>query len=317
MISDYEILVTIIVPIFNTESFLPRCFDSISKQTYTHLEILLIDDGSTDNSLSICNDYKNRDNRINVFSQNNRGASSARNTGLDSSHGDYVMFVDSDDWIAPNMVEVLVKDIKEEKVDMVISQVPYDRHISEAKKMDKIETMSILLNRAWWSPYGKIFSKTAIQDIRFPKATISEDYVFMLHTILNCETIYYTPECFYHREIREGSLSRLSISERKFEEFDNVSYVANFIRQNYPQFRQPAEARMAETSLKLLFAIYGSKKEAVFRNQQKMLIHSIRNNIIRYIPNNNILMKTRTLLLMSTNSLGSKMAYNLYSLISK
>ena len=173
--------------------------------------------------------------------------------------------------------------------------------------------MSILLNRAWWSPYGKIFSKTAIQDIRFPKATISEDYVFMLHTILNCETIYYTPECFYHREIREGSLSRLSISERKFEEYDNVSYVANFIRQNYPQFRQAAEARMAETSLKLLFAIYGSKKEAVFRNQQKMLIHSIRNNIIRYVPNNNILLKTRMLLLMSTSSLGSKMAYRLYS----
>lgn len=306
-------LVSIVVPIYNTECFLDRCLKSITGQTCTDLEIILVDDGSTDTSSDIAERYESKDKRVRLIKQANRGASSARNTGLDSSHGDYVMFVDSDDWIDSNMVEVLVKDIKEEKADMVISQVPYDRHISEVKKMDKIETMSILLNRAWWSPYGKIFCKTAIQDIRFPKATISEDYVFMLHTILNCETIYYTPECFYHREIREGSLSRLSISERKFEEYDNVSYVANFIRQNYPQFRQPAEARMAETSLKLLFAIYGSKKETVFRNQQKMLIHSIRNNIVRYVPNNNILLKTRMLLLMSTSSLGSKMAYRLYS----
>ncbi len=310
-------LVSIVVPIYNTERFLDRCLKSITGQTYTDLEIILVDDGSTDTSSDIAERYESKDKRVHLIKQANKGASSARNTGLDTAHGDYVMFVDSDDWIDPNMVETLLNDIKENKADMVLSQVPYDKHVSERKKLDKDESLSMLLYGAWWGPVGKLFSKTAIQDIRFPKATISEDYVFMLHTILNCETIYYTPECFYHREIREGSLSRLSISERKFEEFDNVSYVANFIRQNYPQFRQPAEARMAETSLKLLFAIYGSKKESVFSNQQKMLIHSIRNNIIRYIPNNNILMKTRTLLLMSTSSLGSKMAYNMYSQISK
>ncbi len=306
-------LVTIIVPIYNTGSFLYHCIDSILEQTYSKLEIILVDDGSTDQSAKICKEYEEKDCRITFLHQVNQGASFARNSGLEVAHGDYIFFVDSDDWIDTNMVETLINDIQEHEADMVISQVPLDKQISKSMMIGKMEALPILLEGAWWSPYGKIIKKTIIENIRFPKATISEDYVFMVHTVLKCESIYYDSRCFYHREIREGSLSRMALSKRKFEEYDNVSYVAQFIRENYPQYRKPAEARMAETSLKLLLAIHDSKGEDDFSSQQKRMIHSIRSNIFRHMTNNCIHIKTRLLLLMSTTSRGSKLASRLYS----
>ena len=306
-------LVTIIVPIYNTGSFLYNCIDSILEQTYSKLEIILVDDGSTDQSAKICKEYEEKDCRITFLHQVNQGASFARNSGLDVAHGDYIFFVDSDDWIDTNMVEALINDIQEHEADMVISQVPLDKQISKSMMIGKMEALPILLEGTWWSPYGKIIKKTIIENIRFPKATISEDYVFMLHAILNCEHIYYEPQCFYHREIREGSLSRLELSKRKFEEYDNVSYVAQFIRENYPQYRKPADARMAETSIKLLFSIYSNRKTHEFSQQQHMLVKSIRSNIFQYITNREILIQTRVLLMMSTTTFGSKMAQHIYS----
>lgn len=306
-------LISIIVPIYNTERYLDRCLTSIMNQTYSLLDIILVDDGSTDGSTKISEQYISKDSRFRLIKQKNMGASVARNSGLNAAKGDYIMFVDSDDWVAPYMVEALINDIQDHEVDMVISQVPLDKQFSKNMMIGKMEALPILLEGTWWSPYGKIIKKAIIENVRFPKATISEDYVFMLHTILNSNHIYYDSRCFYHREIRKGSLSRLSLSERKFEEYDNVSYVADFIRKNYPQYRQLAEARMAETSLKLLFAIHESKQQSNFSNQRKMLNTSIRNNITKYLPNHNILLKSRLLLLMCTTSWGSKLAHCFYS----
>ena len=298
-------LVSIIVPIYNTEEFLDRCLQSIVSQTYKNIEIILVDDGSTDCSLGICKEYASKDNRVKLLSQPNGGASAARNNGLGNAQGDYVMFVDSDDWIELDMVQNLLDAIKAKETDMVVTQVPLDNVIPNSKTLGKMEALPILLNGTWWSPYGKLFDRSIISGIRFPKATISEDYVFMMHTILKCEQIYYDCRCFYHRETREGSLSRLALSKRKFEEYDNVSYVAQFIKENYPQFRKPAEARMAETSLKLLLAIYKNDSIKEFKEEAQMLVGSIRNNIFHYTFNNNILLKSRLLLIICTSNFGS------------
>lgn len=308
-----QFLVSIIIPIYNTEAYLGRCLQGIVCQSYKNLEIILVNDGSTDRSTDICKEYASKDNRIKYLSQSNSGASSARNNGLDHAQGDYVMFVDSDDWIDSNMVEELVEDIIKHKTSMVISQVPGDIVVPSDMTVEKFQALETILGGAWWGPVGKLFRKDIVDDIRFPKATISEDYVFMLHAILNSEQIYYKPQCFYHREIREGSLSRLELSKRKFEEYDNVSYVAQFIRENYPQYRKPAEARMAETSIKLLFSIYSNRKTHEFSQQQHMLVKSIRSNIFQYITNREILIQTRALLMMSTTTFGSKMAQHIYS----
>lgn len=312
--ADSQLLVSIIIPIFNTEKYLERCIMSLVSQTYKRLEIILVDDGSNDGSLAISEKYVSEDSRVRLLKQSNRGASAARNAGLDVAQGDYIMFVDSDDWIDTNMVESLIADITQNHAEIIISKVPGDKHVlEEDKAINHISAIGLVTKGAWWGPVGKLFKNSAIRGHRFPKATISEDYVFMVKVLSSAKTVFYKNQCFYHREIRKGSLSRLSLSERKFEEFDNVSYVADFIRKNYPQYRQLAEARMAETSLKLLFAIHESKQQSDFSNQRKMLNTSIRNNITKYLPNHNILLKSRLLLLMCTTSWGSKLAHCFYS----
>lgn len=308
-------LVSIIVPIYNTRTYLNRCLKSIIEQSYPHLEIILVDDGSTDDSVAICKEYAARDNRIRFFSQQNGGASTARNKGLDHAEGDYVMFVDSDDWIDNDMVEVLSNKMTSSHASMVISDVPGDKKNFESiRTLDSHQALSNVLQGAWWGPVGKLFLRKAIGGLRFPKATISEDYVFIVELLLSLKgNVIYVPHCHYHRVTRAGSLSRLALSERKFEEFDNVSYVARIIKENHPQFKKPAEARMAETSLKLLFAIHKNGKAKEFSHQQRKLVNSIRKNFFQYIPNNHIPFKSRMLLLMCTTIFGSKTAYHLYS----
>ena len=223
------------------------------------------------------------------------------------------MFVDSDDWIDDDMVEALVDVIQTSKADMVISQVPQDKAFPRNQTMDAIEALSILLGGTWWSLYGKLFSRSAIRGLLFPKPTISEDYVFMLHSILKCEKIYYAPRCFYHRETRAGSLSRLALSKRKFEEYNNVSYVARFVKEHHPHLSKLSDARMAETSLKLLFCIYANGEPAEFKSEQQKLVKSIRSNITHYVFNKEILPQSRLLLLMCFTSSSARIAYKTYA----
>ena len=111
-------LISVIVPVYNTEKYIEKCVMSILNQTYKNLEIILIDDGSTDNSPQICDSLAEKDNRITVIHQPNGGVSSARNIGLDNTHGDYITFVDSDDYIEPNMIEFLSENIGDTNIAM-------------------------------------------------------------------------------------------------------------------------------------------------------------------------------------------------------
>ncbi|MBO4821131.1 MAG: glycosyltransferase [Prevotella sp.] len=308
-------MVSIIVPIYNTGSYLNQCLKSIVEQTYSYLDIILVDDGSTDDSVSICKDFASRDNRIRLFSQQNGGASAARNLGLKHTIGEFVMFVDSDDWIENVMVERLIQEMTSSQASLVISNVPGDKKTYEDTiTMESYKALGLLLQGAWWGPVGKLFLKKHIGKLRFPKATISEDYVFMAELLSKDGIVFYTPHCYYHRETRDGSLSHLALSKRKFEEYDNVSYVARFIKENHPQFKKLAEARMAETSLKLLFCIYANGDPMAFRDERKKLVKSIRSNIIYYVFNKEILAKMRLLLLMCITSPSARMAHKAYML---
>lgn len=113
-------LISVIVPVFNAQRFLPKCIGSILNQSYKNLEVLLIDDGSTDKSLEICKKYEQKDNRVVVISQENGGVSSARNNGLRRANGEYICFVDSDDWIPKKSIELLYRAILVEDSDLAV-----------------------------------------------------------------------------------------------------------------------------------------------------------------------------------------------------
>ena len=119
-------MISIIVPVYNTEKYLDQCIQSILSQTYTDFELLLIDDGSTDSSGVICDRYAEQDSRVRVFHKPNGGVSSARNIGLDNTKGEWITFLDSDDWIAPSMLDEVYKTAMVNDADMVFVDINYN-----------------------------------------------------------------------------------------------------------------------------------------------------------------------------------------------
>ena len=113
-------LVTIVVPVYNVEKYLRKCLNSIVNQTYENIEIICVDDGSPDNSINILNEFAQSDKRVKIIRQENQGLSGARNTGINNAIGKYIMFIDSDDWIELNMVELMVNKIENENLDLVV-----------------------------------------------------------------------------------------------------------------------------------------------------------------------------------------------------
>lgn len=190
--------VSIIVPVYNTEKFLRRCIDSILAQTYTDFELLLIDDGSKDSSGTICDEYAEKDTRVRVFHKANGGVSSARNVGLDNARGEWVTFVDSDDYIEENFLKSFDGNLDADLVvgNMVICEdgkLPRNikvgilpgiySHIQSALKGN-------LNSSAFFAPWGKLFRKESVADLRFnTKMRIGEDNHFNLLFLAQCKDL--------------------------------------------------------------------------------------------------------------------------------
>ena len=170
--------VTIIVPVYNAEKYLEKCIKSLINQTYNNLEIILIDDGSLDKSWNICNNFAKKDTRIKVYHKENGGVSSARNWGLSNSSGKYILFVDSDDWLEDNMIEILYREIEEQKVDVSIcnffcndekSQKINDKTNNKIISDDRKEKIKYLFEESLFGGYlwNKLIRKSIIGDIVF------------------------------------------------------------------------------------------------------------------------------------------------------
>lgn len=295
-------LISVIVPVFNTAFYLRRCLDSLLAQTYHNTEILLVDDGSTDDSGKICDEYATKPH-FRVFHINNQGASQARWLGLAKATGDYVSFVDSDDYVSPDYLSTLFR--LEQQFSLGISAIQVSTEQSPPKRtaikewQPEILKGNSLLQRffhyEFWGLYGKLYLKQLLVDIPFPKATISEDYAIMAKILIECPQIAYSPAPLYFYEHRPGSLSHLSLSNRSFEEFDNVFDVYSLTATEMPAFRLNALSNAVETAVKLLWA--SRKANAVYSNQRKILkafLAEHRKDLL-YCPN--LLSKTKALAL--------------------
>lgn len=191
-------MVSIIVPVYNVEKYLAKCLDSIVSQTYRNIEIVLINDGSTDQSLAICTSYAKADDRIQVITKENEGAAIARNVGLDLAKGAYIFFVDSDDAIQPNMVEVLVKNAEWNHADVCVcgyKKNGQDCLIDNLGETELIADRSalgkalILQRRIGVMPWGKLYKKECIGNIRFVSGRTNEDDLFCHQVFARCQTV--------------------------------------------------------------------------------------------------------------------------------
>lgn len=217
-----ESLVSVIIPVYKVEKYIKECIESIINQTYKNLEIILVDDGSPDDSPKICDEYAKIDKRINVIHKQNTGVSDSRNVGLDKANGEYIIFCDSDDFFEPNGIEVLVSAIKLYKTDMAIGTMIFNNPTNkEFKKLD--EDVKIIevkneqqffenfsnTNLDFSSPCAKIYKKENLNNIRFKTDFIyGEDQLFNLEHYMAITKIAVINKNVYNYRIHGNSCVR-------------------------------------------------------------------------------------------------------------
>ena len=207
--------ISIIVPVYNTEKYLDRCIQSILSQTYTDFELLLINDGSTDSSGAICDKYAEQDSRVRVFYKENGGVSSARNVGLNNAEGEYIIFVDSDDYMKPQMCEILYNTLIREQADIVICGTEETgggfwkpRNNENYNRESFFENFGKLLQTELLSPpWNKIFIKSRIKHYFRDDISFGEDLVFNLQYLFHCNKIsFITASPYFHTKDNNESL---------------------------------------------------------------------------------------------------------------
>jgi len=239
-------LVSVIVPVYKVEKYLKNCIDSILQQTYKDFELILVDDGSPDDCGRICDSYAQRDSRIVVIHQKNGGLSNARNSGINVARGSFLFFVDSDDFILPQCLDILVKESIDKNADMVVcsycrcepcaslvdvrSPANYFTDVFSSNKMEVFLTTKKIGTTAW----GKLYKKELFRQLRYPDGKYNEDVfttyiaVHEANKVVSCSYIGYV-----YRE-NQMSIMNEPFSDKKIDSIEGCVCRANFISQYYP-----------------------------------------------------------------------------------
>lgn len=249
-------LISVIVPVYNTEKYLRKCVDSIINQTYKKLEIILVDDGSPDNSGQICDDYVQKDERVKVIHKKNGGLSDARNAGIKVAMGEYLGFVDSDDWIEPQMYQKLIENSIKFNAEISVGGVAelkekdgqyerirtWEHRYATGCTVPKITAMKEFFLGSW-SAWDKIYRKEIFDDIIFPFGIINEDDAIALRQLDKCSTICYTDETFYNYIHHMGavSITQENFSKKKLVVVDICKANLDFVKNRYPELIECAE----------------------------------------------------------------------------
>lgn len=239
-------MVSIVTPVYNTESFLPKFIESVLSQSYKEWELLLIDDGSTDRSLDICNRYAKKDGRINVISQNRGGVANARNIGLLYASGHYLMFADSDDYLPTYALQVTVDIITKERADIVQANwytdtngvIKSNRRLIKNKQFNNQQAVTAFLNVRLLGGYiwSKLYRTEILNGIKFPTdMSLGEDSVFAFRAFLNANKVVYISEPIYYYRIRKNSITmrdNTNYCNRNLNVFKQMKYIHDALENN-------------------------------------------------------------------------------------
>ena len=245
--------ISIIVPVYNVEKYLKKCIDSIVNQTYKNLEIILVDDGATDRSGEICDELAKLDNRIKVYHKENGGLSDARNYGVERATGDYIGFVDSDDYIDAEMYEKLYEAITKEDADVaecsfkiiypdrveLFNDEEYYNVLGEQEYLEEY----LKLKKIFGSVWTKLIKSTIAKKIEFPVGKLYEDtyYAYDLIDIVDKYVIMDNP--YYNYLMRENSITNAKFNPRIFDLVEIVEKFHMNVYRNYPSLKEAADCR--------------------------------------------------------------------------
>lgn len=231
-------MISIVVPVYKSEKFLFECVESIMKQTYTDFELILVDDGSPDNCGIICDKLAKEYDNIYVIHKKNGGASSARNVGIEISHGDFLMFVDSDDTIEKNMLERLFYVQQQTNADVVGSLLHPQRQFTDVDYQQYTSeecVKKLFLRKLDSSPCTKLIRKSYLNNVHFPEGITNEDIVFLYHLYDKCERVCYLNECFYFYRKNIDSVTH-SLKDHALDMVINADYLVDEVANNNPDY---------------------------------------------------------------------------------
>lgn len=248
-------LVSVIIPIYNIENALSRCLESVLNQTYKELEIILIDDGSTDGSGKICDFYAEKDKRIVVIHKKNEGVSVARNKGLEIASGDYIGFIDGDDVVEVDMYEVLVRNANKFKTDISMCQMD-TINVNGVKdtiythEVGIIDTRYVIENfffdnfvkSIMYSQCNKIFRRDKIKNLRYKRYKYGEDILFVFESLLKAEIIHYDDYVGYHYIHRNESAMISNFSINRLDYLKAGNDIVHLCEDYYPEVTDKAQA---------------------------------------------------------------------------
>lgn len=289
-------LISVIVPIYNVEKYLDKCVNSILNQTYKNLEIILVDDGSPDNCPKMCDEYAKLDKRIKVIHKENGGLSDARNYGIDLSNGEYLSFVDSDDYVAADYVETLYKTIKKDTSDLAICG-----HVvlyTNGKKINRYTNENYnansetILNKLLYddgidlSACSKLYRKDLFNMVRYPVGRLYEDAATTYKLIDLAEKISVNSLPIYYYIIRDDSISNNEFSNKKIDLITSTKEMTDYIRNKYPNLSDACDRRLMYAYLSTLTQL--ARSNTRHKKIEKNLIKYIRDNKKTIIKNKKV-----------------------------
>ncbi|HHT99528.1 MAG TPA: glycosyltransferase family 2 protein [Acholeplasma sp.] len=301
--------ISVIVPVYNTSKYLEKCLNSIRNQTYENIEIIVVNDGSTDNSLDILNEISKKDKRIKVISQENGGLSKARNTGLEHATGSYVGFIDSDDYIDPNMYETMLRAMKQNNVRLATSarMNVFDTYSTSLFTLDKETYLPIkeaYKSILTWknmdvSFCDKLFDIELFKNKRFPLGKLNED-VYLLFELLNeLDGIIHVAKPFYYYLQRGNSITTSSFSLKKLDLLDANASVRKLVLDRFPDLIKFVNAYEYSGILYLYRLIRKSNAKKEYPNEYKRLRKLFYRNFYKNVFNKHLsLIKKRNAILL-------------------
>lgn len=278
-------MISVIVPVYNAGAFLEPLVRSVLDQTEPDLELLLIDDGSTDGSGALCDSFAQTDNRIRVFHKKNGGQSAARNLGLEAAGGDYIAFADHDDVLHPRLYETLLHAMEGEKVSVSacqfentpqekIADLDFTGPIAPPVSVSQRELVHRFFTPAWHIPiWNKLYRREAIRDLRFHGARLGEDNLFSYQIVKRCERIAFCPTTLYFQRMHGGNFEFTGI-RYMVELISAKETVLEDIHASFPEEYRGAQAKFLYECVRI-YNLY-EKKSPEFDEQKQQVLSALR-----------------------------------------